>query len=124
MPNPNDRKYSKDHTWVKIKGDIAEIGITDYAQRQLKEIVYVDLPAAKTKAAKGKACGSIESVKSVSDIKSPLTGDVIEVNSALTSNPGSLNKDAFKTWIFKLKLKDVKEADGLLDAKTYEAQYK
>ena len=124
MPNPSDRKYSKDHTWVKLQGDIAEVGITDYAQRQLKEIVYVDLPAVKAKATKGKACGSIESVKSVSDIKSPLSGEVTEVNTALSSSPGSLNKDPFKTWVFKVKLKDAKEADGLLDVKAYETQYK
>ena len=124
MPNPSDRKYSSGHTWAKIKGDTAEIGITDYAQRQLKEIVYVDLPPVKGKAAKGKGCGSIESVKSVSDIKSPLTGDVTEVNQSLSSNPGAINKEPFKTWIYKLKIKDPKEADGLLDAKAYEAQYK
>lgn len=124
MPNPTDRKYSKDHTWVKVKGDIAEVGISDYAQRQLKEIVFVDLPAVKAKAVKGKACGSLESVKSVSDIKSPVSGEVVEANASLSANPGALNKEPFKSWVFRVKIKDAKELDSLMDAKAYEAQYK
>ena len=118
---PGDFYYSKDHEWVKIEGDAAVIGLTDYAQKQLGDVVYVELPAVGAELAVRQTVGVIESVKAVSDIYSPVSGKVIEVNSALNDGPETLNQDPHgKGWIIKLAIKDRSELDNLLSASDYE----
>ena len=98
-------RYADSHEWVKVEGDIATVGITDYAQHALGDIVYVDMP---------------ESVKAASDLISPVSGEVVDVNEALEDEPGLVNKDAFSAWIMKVKLSDASELDSLLEAAAYE----
>ena len=102
--------YSESHEYVKVAGNVGYIGITDYAQHALGTIVYVDMPDF----------GAIESVKAASDLKSPVSGKVLEVNEALEDDPGLLNKDAFENWIIKVELTDTSELKDLMDAKAYE----
>jgi glycine cleavage system H protein len=120
--NPADRKYSKDHEWAKDNGDgTAIIGITDYAQEMLTDIVFVELPAVGKKVAKGTAVAVVESVKSVSDVYAPVSGEVIAVNSKLEDNPALINQDAFgEGWIVKMKLDNAAGFTSLLDAAAYE----
>ena len=118
---PSDFHYSKDHEWVKLDGDTAVMGITDFAQKQLGDVVYVELPAVGAELAVRQTVGVIESVKAVSDIYSPVSGKVIEVNSALNDGPETLNQDPHgKGWIIKLAIKDRTELDNLLSASDYE----
>lgn len=114
-------KFSKDHTWVKLEGDIGIVGISDYAQKQLKDIVFVELPEKGGKVEKGKTIATIESVKSVSDIVSPVSGEVVEVNDKLKEDPTLINKDSQgEGWIFKVKLEDKKEkGDSLMTEEEY-----
>jgi glycine cleavage system H protein len=120
MPYPNDLKYTKSHEWVKADGKTASIGITNYAQESLGDIVFVDLPKAGTEVTAGKSFGSIESVKAVSDLYSPISGTVAEVNAELATAPEKINKDAHATWMLKINLKNPDELKSLLSAADYE----
>jgi len=120
MAYPADYKYTKEHEWLKIDGNTGTIGITDYAQNSLGDIVFVELPKVGTEIAAGKTFGSVESVKAVSDLFAPVSGSVTEVNEALNTAPEQVNKDANKTWMIKVALKDPGEAGGLLSAADYE----
>ena len=121
MPYPADYKYTKQHEWLSIDGTTGSIGITDYAQNSLGDIVFVELPKIGDTLEAGSTFGSIESVKSVSDIYTPVSGIITEINEALTSAPETINADANTTWIMKLTLTDPSQADALLDAAAYEA---
>ncbi len=112
--------YSEDHEWVKVDGDIALIGITDYAQSHLGDIVFVELPDADDEFEKGDEFAVIESVKAASDSYLPLSGTIVEANEALDDEPGLLNVDCYANWIVKMSLSDKGELDGLLDAEAYE----
>lgn len=124
--NPNDRLYSRDHEWAKDNGDsTAIIGITDYAQEMLTDIVFVELPQIGKKVTKGDAVAVVESVKSVSDVYAPVGGEVIEVNSRLEDSPDLINQDAFgEGWIVKMRLSDASELKTLLNAADYEQMVK
>ncbi len=118
---PSDYHYSKDHEWVKIEGDTAVMGITDFAQKQLGDVVYIELPAVGAVLGVHQTIGVVESVKAVSDVYSPLSGRVIEVNAALNDAPETLNQDPHgKGWIIKLQIKDKAELESLLSASEYE----
>ena len=112
-------KYSKDHEWVRVEGDTAYVGITDYAQHNLGEIVYVELPGVGTALSAGDALGAVDSVKSASDIYTPVSGEVLQVNSELSDAPEKVNEDAYASWIAEIKLTDLSELDGLMDAAAY-----
>ncbi|MEW6360888.1 MAG: glycine cleavage system protein GcvH [Pyrinomonadaceae bacterium] len=122
MPNiPENLRYSKDHEWVEVNGDIATIGITDYAQSSLGDVVYVDLPRAGDKFDAHEAFGSVESVKAVSEVFTPVGGQVTEVNEGLNDAPETVNTDPYgSAWFIKLKMDNPGEADGLLSAEEYE----
>ena len=122
-PHPTDRKYSREHEWALAHGDgTVTLGITDHAQEQLTDIVFVELPEIGKRVKRGEAFAVVESVKSVSDVFSPLDGEVIEVNRALEDRPELINQDAHgEGWIAKLRLDDPQELDVLLDAAAYEA---
>jgi glycine cleavage system H protein len=120
MAYPKDRKYTKEHEWIKVEGDTATVGITDYAQESLGDIVFVELPKAGTELTAGKSFGTVESVKAVSDLYAPASGTVAEVNQELATHPEKINADAHGMWMIKLKLKNKKELDGLLSAADYE----
>ncbi len=121
METPADLRYSKEHEWVKLEGDVAIIGITDFAQKQLTDIVFVELPDKGRGVESGKQIGVIESVKSVSDIFCPVTGEIVEVNEALQDNPDTINKDPYgEGWIVKVKLADKTEVDGLMSTEDYD----
>ena len=113
-------KYADSHEWVKVEGNIGFIGISDYAQHSLGDIVYVDLPAEGDEISKGEEFGAVESVKAASDLYSPVSGTIIEVNSALEGEPELINQDAYENWIIKVELADPSELDSLLDAADYE----
>ena len=113
--------YSESHEYVKVEGNVGYIGITDYAQHALGNVVYVDLPDVDDEVTAGEEFGAVESVKAASDIISPVSGTIIEVNEALDDEPELLNKDAFGNWIIKVELSDKSELDGPMDAKAYEA---
>jgi glycine cleavage system H protein len=113
--------YSESHEYVKVEGNVGYIGITDYAQHALGNVVYVDLPDVDDEVTAGEEFGAVESVKAASDIISPVSGTIIEVNEALDDEPELLNKDAFGNWIIKVELSDKNELDSLMDAKAYEA---
>jgi glycine cleavage system H protein len=121
-PNPTDRLYSSDHEWVKDNGDgTAIIGITDHAQEMLTDIVFVELPQIGKKVAKSEPVAVVESVKSVSDVYSPVSGEVLDVNSKLEDTPELINSDAFgEGWIVKIRLSDASELKSLLNAADYE----
>ena len=113
--------YSESHEFVRIEGEYAYVGITDYAQHQLGNVVYVDMPDVDDEVAQGEEFGAVESVKAASDLISPVTGTVVEVNEELADNPQLINEDAFSNWIIKVKVDDTEELKNLLDAKGYEA---
>ena len=118
---PEDLHYTKQHEWVRVEGDSGVVGITDYAQNQLGDIVYVDLPRAGTKVEQGKVMGSVESVKAVSDIYSPVSGEVTETNPALASAPEKLNESPHGDgWLVKIRLATPAEIPGLLSAADYQ----
>ena len=119
MAYPVDYKYTKEHEWLKIDGNTGSIGITDYAQNSLGDIVFVELPKVGTDIAAGKTFGSVESVKAVSDLFAPVSGTVTEVNDALNTTPEQVNKDANNAWMIKVTLKDANEASQLLSAADY-----
>lgn len=122
MSNPQNLRYSKSHEWVRIEGDLATCGITQYAQEALGDVVYVDLPEEGDTFEKEGELGEIESVKAVSAIYAPVGGEVIEVNEELDDAPETVNSDPYGDgWLFKLKVSDAGELDGLMDAAGYEA---
>ena len=121
MAYPADLRYSKDHEWVRMTGDVAGIGITDYAQLQLGDVVYVDLPSVGTALTAGAVFGTIESVKAVSELFAPLSGTVTEVNPALKDHPEFVNSAPHETWMVKVRVTDPSSAGSLLDAAQYEA---
>lgn len=112
-------RYAESHEWVSLEGDIATVGITDYAQHALGDIVYVDMPEVGDKVSAGEEFGAVESVKAASDLYSPVSGEVVEINEALEDEPGLINQDAFGNWIMKVKVSDASELDSLLDAEAY-----
>lgn len=121
MELPDNLKYTKDHEWVRKEGDVAIIGITDYAQEQLGDIVFVELPEDGEELKKDETFGAVESVKSVSDCFAPISGKVTEVNDILTENPETLNADCYgEGWMVKLEISNESELDGLMDHKEYE----
>ena len=117
-----DVKYTQEHEWIRVEGDTGTIGITPYAQEQLGDVVFVELPQAGRKVAKGEACAVVESVKAASDIYAPVSGEVTEANPALGDAPGDVNAEPMgKGWFFKLKLADKGELNGLMDEAAYGA---
>jgi glycine cleavage system H protein len=121
MSYPTDLKYTKDHEWIRLEGDTGVIGITDFAQQQLGDVVYVELPAEGTMLNAGQVFGTIESVKAVSELFAPVTGEVVEVNSGLKDKPEDVNGKPHDTWMVKVKMSNASEAASLLDAAAYEA---
>jgi len=121
MGYPTQFRYTKDHEWVSLEGERAKVGITDHAQKELGDIVFVELPRVGTRLKKGETLGSVESVKAVSDIYAPVSGEVVEVNKGLESAPETANRDPHGAgWLVVLKMADPSETKGLLDAATYE----
>ena len=121
MAYPAGYRYTKEHEWIKVSGGSGKVGITDYAQNSLGDIVFVELPKVGDVLEAGKIFGSVESVKAVSDLFSPVSGTVTAVNEELVAAPEKINADANNTWILKLELSDAKQVDGLLSAADYEA---
>ena len=111
--------YSESHEYVKVEGEFAYVGITDYAQEQLGNIVYVDMPSEGDEVTAGEEFGAVESVKAAGDLVSPVSGEIVEVNEALEDNSALVNHDAFANWIIKVKLSDPSELDNLMDAEAY-----
>lgn len=114
-----DVRYAESHEWVRVEGEIAVVGISDYAQHALGDIVYVDLPEEGDEVTAGEDFGAVESVKAASDLISPVSGEVVEVNEALVDEPGLINQDAFGNWLMKVKMSAPEEVDALLDADAY-----
>jgi len=117
---PPGFKYTKDHEWIELAGDRGKVGITDYAQAQLGDVVYVELPEIGTKLKQGQSFGTIESVKAVSELYSPVSGEVVEVNAPLKDKPETVNSNPHGTWMVVIKLTNASEAAGLLDATQYQ----
>jgi len=124
MPYPTDLKYTKDHEWVRVSGDTAVVGITDYAQQQLGDVVFVELPDVGSTVTAGESFGSIESVKAVSELFAPLTGEVVEVNPHLKDHPETVNSEPYNTWMVRIRLSSPAASESLLDAAAYEALVK
>ena len=118
---PAELKYTKDHEWVRVQGDTGLVGITHFAQQQLGDVVYVELPEPGTRLAAGQPFGTIESVKAVSELYAPVSGEVIEVNTALKDRPEEVNARPHDTWMIKVRLANAAETDGLMDAAAYQA---
>src|SRR5260221_13186600 len=117
-----DTRYSQEHEWIRVEGDVGTIGITQYAQEQLGDVVFVDVPQAGRKVDKGEACAVVESVKAASDIFAPVSGEVVEANAALADSPGDVNAEPMgKGWFFKIRLADKAQLDGLMDEAAYDA---
>ena len=119
MAYPDGLKYTKDHEWVELSGDRGKVGITDYAQKQLGDVVYVELPDVGTTLKQGDSFGTIESVKAVSELYAPVSGEVLEVNTALKSKPEVVNANPHESWMVVVKLTNPGETSGLLDATQY-----
>jgi len=120
MAYPAGFKYTRDHEWIELTGDSGRVGITDYAQQQLGDVVYVELPEVGAKLKQGQSFGTIESVKAVSELYSPVTGEVVQVNTALKDKPETVNKDPHASWMVVIKLANPGEAGALLDATQYQ----
>ncbi len=120
MAYPDDRRYTKDHEWIRLSGDTAEIGITDFAQQQLGDVVFMELPEVGSRLTAGEAFGSIESVKAVSELFAPVAGEVIEVNEALKDHPEAANADPHASWMIKVRVSDAGDVAGLLDSAAYQ----
>jgi glycine cleavage system H protein len=119
---PQDCRYTKDHEWIRVEGDRGRVGITDYAQKQLGDVVFLELPEVGRKVKAGEQFGTVESVKAVSELYSPVGGEVVEVNSALAAKPETINQDPHgAAWMIVLKIADPAEVGALLDAAAYEA---
>ena len=119
MTIKDNLRYAESHEWVSLEGEIATIGITDYAQHALGDIVYVDMPEVGDEVTAGEDFGAVESVKAASDLYSPVSGEVVEIDEALEDEPGLINQDAFANWIMKVKVSDPSEVENLLDAEAY-----
>jgi glycine cleavage system H protein len=117
---PAELKYTKDHEWIRTSADTADVGITDFAQQQLGDVVFVELPQVGRVLAQGEVFGTIESVKAVSELFSPVAGEVVAVNDALTSAPEQVNSDPHAAWIIRVRPTNVADLDSLLDAAAYE----
>ncbi len=124
MAYPTGYKYTKDHEWIDVSGDRGKVGITDYAQQQLGEVVYLELPEVGARLTQGQSFGTIESVKAVSELYSPLAGEVVQVNTALKQKPEAVNTDPHGSWMIELKIADPAQAGALLDATQYSALVK
>ena len=122
MNFPVDLRYTSEHEWIRVEGDEAVVGITDYAQSELGEIVFIDVPTEGETVGQGEVFGSIEAVKTVSDLNMPVTGEVLEINGALDAQPELVNNDPYgEGWIIRISVKDPAELDNLMDAKAYQA---
>ena len=122
MNFPVDLRYTSEHEWIRVEGDEAFVGITDYAQSELGEIVFIDVPTEGETVAQGEVFGSIEAVKTVSDLNMPVTGEVLEINGALDAQPELVNNDPYgEGWIIRIAVKDAAELDNLMDAAAYQA---
>lgn len=120
--DPKDLRYTKDHEWVRAEGDRATVGITDYAQKQLGDVVFVELPAVGRALEAHEVFGTVESVKAVSELFTPVAGEVVEVNAALSGKPELINGDPYgAAWMIRLRLSDPREPEGLMDAAAYQA---
>jgi glycine cleavage system H protein len=120
---PSDLKYAKSHEWLRVQGDTATVGITDHAQHELTDVVFVELPAVNRQIKAGEACAVVESVKTASDIYSPVSGQIIEINKAVVDNPALVNTEPFGGgWFYKIKLSQPAEAANLLSPDQYKAQ--
>lgn len=120
MAYPKDYKYTREHEWVQVKGNVGLVGITDHAQEALGDIVFVELPKVGAQIASGKSFGTVESVKAVSELYAPASGKVTEINESLNQSPENINKEANTAWMIKLELSDPKQADALMSADDYE----
>jgi glycine cleavage system H protein len=121
---PSDYRYTKDHEWIKLDGQMGTIGITDYAQAELGDVVFVELPKPGSQVKAGQSFGTVESVKAVSEIFSPVSGEVVETNAALADSPEKINQDPHSAaWLVKVRLADPKEVSGLMDATAYQAYF-
>ena len=114
-------KYSESHEWVKVEGNVAVVGVTDFAQKEMGDITYVDIPDVDDEVTAGEEFGALESVKAASDLIAPVSGTVIEVNGELEDTPEKVNEDAFENWIIKVEMSDPSELDNLMDAAAYQA---
>ena len=122
MNFPSDIGYTAEHEWIRVEGEEAYVGITDYAQSELGEIVFVDVPTIGEEVAQGEVFGSIEAVKTVSDLNIPVTGEVLAINEELDAQPELVNNDPYgEGWIIKIAVKDIAELDNLMDAEAYQA---
>ena len=119
MAYPANFKYTKDHEWIEVSGDRGKVGITDYAQQQLGDVVYIDLPEVGARVKAGQSFGTIESVKAVSELYAPLAGEVVEVNTALKDKPEVVNKDPHANWMIVIRMSEPAAAASLLDASQY-----
>lgn len=120
---PGDLKYAKSHEWIRVTGDVGVVGITDHAQHELTDIVFVELPAPGKKVKAGESCAVVESVKTASDIYSPVSGEITEINNALEGNPVLVNSDPYgEGWLFKIKLANPAEVSSLLPPDQYQSQ--
>jgi glycine cleavage system H protein len=120
---PSDLKYAKSHEWVRVSGDTATVGITDHAQHELTDVVFVELPAVGTEVKAGEACAVVESVKTASDIYSPVSGQIVEVNQAVVDNPALVNSEPYGGgWFYKVRLGNPAESSNLLSPEGYKAQ--
>ena len=119
MSYPTTYKYTKDHEWIDVSGDRGKVGVTDYAQKQLGDVVYLELPAIGTRLTQGQSFGTIESVKAVSELYAPISGEVVEVNDALKSKPEQVNADPHGSWLVVVKIGNPAELSALLDASQY-----
>ena len=124
MAYPAGYKYTKDHEWIELNGDRGKVGITDYAQQQLGDVVFLELPEVGAKLTAGQSFGTIESVKAVSELYAPVSGEVVDVNAALKQKPEAVNTDPHTSWMVVIKLADPTETSSLLDASSYEAAIK
>lgn len=122
MNFPENIRYTSEHEWIRVEGDEAYVGITDYAQSELGEIVFIDVPTEGETVAQGEVFGSIEAVKTVSDLNMPVTGEVLEINGALDAQPELVNNDPYgEGWIIRIAVKDAAELESLMDAAAYQA---
>ena len=120
MSYPDDRKYTKEHEWIRVAGDMAEVGITDYAQKQLGDVVYIELPDVGISIDAGQSFGTIESVKAVSELFAPVSGEVVEVNGHVKEHPDVVNTDPHGTWMIRVRVTNAADTSGLLDADQYQ----
>lgn len=118
---PEDCKYSKEHEWIRVDGEVGTVGITDYAQKQLGDVVYVELPDVGSSVNAAQVFGSIESVKAVSELFSPVSGEVVEIHESVMDAPEKVNQDPHAAWLIKVKLSDASELDSLMGAADYQA---